>query len=463
MPASVLTPEARRENAMALAAALGIAVDAATQALDFDIAITVDATDATAQQIAAELAYLLRRTVRHVFTAELAAPISVEVIIGAMAARTTGKRLYLSVGKTEAVIRRTDAPREACESLHPLFGLIVACYCAAATLDYALDDLFGMPDLFVFRFNELGIESASLIQPVDLGTAYLAGAGAIGNGFLWAARNLDFGGELNIVDDDVVSSGNLNRQMWFEVADIDVPKAERLADKAQPFFPRLALRPRVCRLQDLPEKSDGAWLRRLIVAVDSRRARRQLQNEFPGEVFDASTTDVREVVLHHHAQPTNDACLSCIYAPDEEESSREHHIAEHLDVGVDEVRSERISSAVASIIVARFPDLDAAAITGMAYDSLFKQLCGESKLQTLAGRTVVAPFAFVSVLAGALLALDVVRRLGAHAAAPAHFNYWRLSPWHPPFARRRILRKRQSQCAFCGNAVFRRLNAGLWG
>jgi len=212
----------------------------------------------------------------------------------------------------------------------------------------------------------------------------------------------------------------------------------------------------------LPEKSHGAWLRRLIVAVDSRRARRELQNEFPGEVFDASTTDIREVVLHHHAQPTNDACLSCIYAPDEEESSREHHIAEHLGVGVDEVRSERICSAAASIIVARFPDLNAAAITGMAYDSLFKLLCGESKLRSRAGRTVVAPFAFVSVLAGSLLALDVVRRLGTHMA-PTNFNYWRLSAWHPPFARRRVLRQRQSDCSFCGNAVLRRVNARLWG
>jgi hypothetical protein len=463
MSASVLTAEAHCENALALAAALGIAVDHATKALDFDIAITAAAADATAQQIAADLAQLLRRTVRQVFTAELPAPISVEVIIGAVAARTTGKRLYLTVGNAEAVIRRVDAPpHAACATLHPLFGLIVACYGAAATLDYALDDRCGMADPFVFRFDELGIEWASLLQAVDLGRTYLAGAGAIGNGFVWAARYLDLRGELDIVDDDVVSSGNLNRQLWFEVADIGVPKAERLAEKAQPFFPHLTLRPRTCRLQDLPEKSDGAWLRRLIVAVDSRRARRALQSEFPGEVFDASTTDIREVVLHHHAQPTNDACLSCIYAPDEEETSREHHIAEHLGVGLDEVRSERISRPAAGIIVARFPDLNAAAITGMAYDSLFKQLCGESKLKTLAGRTVVAPFAFVSVLAGALLALDLVRRLRAHAA-PVPFNYWRLSPWHPPFARRRILRRRQSQCSFCGNAVFRRVNARLWG
>lgn len=462
MPANNLTAAARRENAMALASALSIAVDDAVEALELDIAITADTADENAQQIASELAHLLRRTVRQVFTQMLAIPVSVEVVIGAAAARTAGKRLYLSVGKTEAVIRRTYFSEGACESIHPLFGLIVACYCAAATLDYALNDVFGIQDPFVFRFNELGIESESLAQPIDIGRVYLAGAGAIGNGFLWAARYLNLGGELDIVDDDLVSAGNLNRQLWFDVEDISTPKADCLAKKAEPLFPRLKLRSRVCRLQDLPEKSDEAWLRRLIVAVDSRRARRQLQNEFPGEVFDASTTDIREVVLHYHAQPTSGACLSCIYAPDEEELSREQHIAEHLGVVIDEVRSERVSSTAASIIVERFPDLDATAVTGMAYDSLFKRLCGENKLHTPAGRTVVAPFAFVSALAGSLLALEVVRRLEAHTA-PANFNYWRLSPWHPPIARRRILRTRQTDCAFCGNALLQTVNTRIWG
>ena len=205
-----------------------------------------------------------------------------------------------------------------------------------------------------------------------------------------------------------MSSGNLNRQIWFNTDDIRWPKVDRLVMKAQQQFPRLTLVPRQCRLQDLPEKSDGPWLRRLIVAVDSRRARRELQNEFPGEIFDASTTDIREVVVHHHAQLTTQACLSCIYEPDEEEFSREQHIAEHLGVSVEDVRSERISVSAAQSIAARFPALAATNLAGTAYDTLFKKLCAESQLQTPAGRTILAPFAFVSVLAGTLLALEIV-------------------------------------------------------
>src|SRR4029077_2598499 len=130
--------------------------------------------------------------------------------------------------------------------------------------------------------------------------------------------------------------------------------------------------------------------------------------------------------IHHHRQPTGKACLSCIYAPDEEEYSREHHIAEHLGLAVDDVRCERISIPAARVIAARFAQLSADELVGMSYDTLFKRLCAESLLSISSGRQIFAPFAFVSVLAGTLLALELVRRL-APGAGVTGFNYWRIS------------------------------------
>jgi hypothetical protein len=219
--------------------------------------------------------------------------------------------------------------------------------------------------------------------------------------------------------------------------------------------------PRPDRLQALQERSNGPWLRRLIVAVDSRRARRALQNEFPGEVFDASTTDIREVVIHYHQQPTDLACLSCIYEPDSAEFSREAHIAEHLGVSVEEVRNERVNATAATCIHARFPHLEAESLIGLAYDSLFRTLCGEGSLKAVTQREETAPFAFVSCLAGVLLAFELVRRLG-RPGSEDDFNYWRVSAWHPPLARRRRLRARQPDCTFCSNPTLRKVNDSLW-
>ena len=464
MAATQLTPEARQENAATLAAILGLGVDSAAETLDLAVTVTADPKNPEAQIIALEAIELLSRTVRHASASAPDSGSAAELVIGSSLPRTTSKRkVYLSVTTEQVVLSTIPQGRASCEPIPPILALLTACYASAATLYHAIGGIlpFELPDPLIVRFDELGVNAQSLARPIDIGRAYLAGAGAIGNGFLWAARHLNFSGRLEIVDDDSVSSGNLNRQIWFDRGDIGKEKVDQLKAKAQPSLPNLEIVPRRSRLQNLPEKTDGPWLRRLIVAVDSRRARRELQNEFPGEVFDASTTDIREIVLHYHRQPTTNACLSCIYEPDDEEFTREHHIAEHLGVTINEVRTERISCAAAFAIAARFPEAQASEIQGMAYDSFFKKLCAEGQLGVIADKRTIAPFAFMSVLAGTLLALEVVRRLGDETAK-RNFNYWRLSPWFPPLGRRRVMRSKQQGCAFCGQPIMAAVNAALW-
>ena len=68
----------------------------------------------------------------------------------------------------------------------------------------------------------------------------------------------------------------------------------------------------------------------------------------------------------------------------------------------------------------------------MAFDSLFKQLCAEQALLMPTGAQVLAPFAFVSNLAGALVALELAR-FDAGQLVSNISNYLCLSP-----GRRRI-------------------------
>lgn len=464
MSDNFLTPDAQRENATALATALGLSLSDASEALDLRIAITVQPTDATAVQIAYELTQLLRRTVSQVTLGAPHENVATELVVGSAVPTTDAKHLYLSVLPDHAKISQSDHDAKICTPTLPILLLLIACYASAAVLSRALDRTlpFAPPDPFILDFRQMGIEWNSVMAPVDLEHTVIAGAGAIGNGFLWAARHLNFRGQLSIADDDAVSSGNLNRQIWFQTDDVDLPKVDRIVARAQEHFPQLKLVPNRCRLQDMPDKSDGPWLRRLIVAVDSRRARRELQSEMPGEVFDSSTTDIREIVVHHNLQPTELACLSCIYEADEEELTREKHIAQHLGVSVEDVRTDRISKSAAEQIVLMHTQLRAENLIGIAYDTLFKTLCAEGQLQTPEGKRVIAPFAFVSVLAGTLLALEVVRRLGPGCHSQ-DFNYWRLSPWHPADHRRRITRHKQADCVFCDDPILKGVNLDLWG
>ncbi len=451
------------ENALTLAEVAGLSFSEAQEALDLVATITFDATDRAAGQIALEVDALLSRTVRTTMDADGCGETAAELVIGAAEPRTPGPTVFLAVTESEAVLRNTRGSSEACAAIPSVLHVLIACYATAATLRRALKTKLPGPDResLTLRYADLGIDLERLSDRIDVGRTYLAGAGAVGNGLLWAARHLNFVGRLDIVDDDVVSDGNLNRQVWFSDTDVGLSKALRLVASVNDHSGDLDLVPRECRIQDLREKSEGPWLQRLIVAVDSRRARRALQNELPGEVFDASTTDIREVVLHYHVQPTSNACLSCVYPPDKEEYLREQHIADRLGVSVAEIRQELISQESAIRITSRYGQLTVEELLGVAYDTLFKQLCSAGELDDTPGVRVVAPFAFVSVLAGTLLALELVRRLGRGHVE--RYNYWRVNPWTAWDRRLRDVWVRTPDCTFCGNAALMAVNQNIWG
>lgn len=133
---------------------------------------------------------------------------------------------------------------------------------------------------------------------------------------------------------------------------------------------------------------------------------------------------------------------------------------EHLGITVDDVRAQRISPQIAERIVKKHTDLSVKDITALAFDTLYKQLCATGRLQNSSGAELVAPFAFISVLAGAFLLLEVIQRVG-HETMVSN-NEWRLSPWRAPFPGGRQLRPRRADCECCGRPQLRRFRAATW-
>jgi hypothetical protein len=126
-----------------------------------------------------------------------------------------------------------------------------------------------------------------------------------------------------------------NRCLYFDEGDVGGPKAARLCEKAQPDFSDLRLDPVEGTFAQLV-KNRGR-VRRAIVAADSRPARRSIQKDLPLEVLDASTTDVSEIIVHSHRQPTSGAWLACIYRHIPDEVARERDIANGLGVDLADV------------------------------------------------------------------------------------------------------------------------------
>lgn len=198
-----------------------------------------------------------------------------------------------------------------------------------------------------------------------------------------------------------------------------------------------------------------------LTGVDSRGARRQIQEELPLEIYDASTTGIDEVVFHYNSAVTDRACLGCIYPQTPEEASFERHVARKLNVSVTEVRSGYITAAAAQRILGRYPQLRTDDLVGLAYDSLFKRLCSTQELIGPEQRQVLAPFACVSQLAGTVLAIEMyLRRSGLRP--PDSFNYWRLRPWSTPNYDLRSDRPRLSTCSVCSDPTYHAVASELW-
>ncbi len=451
---------ARQENELTLANLLGISPQLAETLLNIEIFLNIDQKSVLAKSIGGEIEKILSRTINRAGTVP-GKPV-LEIVIGDTKPTTTAALLYVNFINNE--FRISQKPYGFSEApVHKLLLLIVACYASALALRKALnpDDIQG-DDEIILNFKKLfTYDLGQLDSDVDVGKIFLAGAGAIGNAFLYGLSFLNVRGELIISDFDAVSDGNLNRCIWFEPQDTGKNKATVLKERAQSFFPHLQIVDYTSALNTIADRKENPkWLSKLIVAVDSKRVRRSLQSEVPGEVFDASTTGVEEIVFHFHKRPLVDnACLSCIYYLESDEMAHEKHIAETLSVSIDEIRSGQVTSEASRKIIERYPDLQGRNLIGLSYDTLFKELCGQYKSELAEGAQVLAPFSFVSILAGAILALETFFRIksGSHK-----YNYWRLNPWRNPLPDLKRNYPKNPKCDFCGDEVKNKTANQIW-
>jgi hypothetical protein len=451
----MITPA--QENERMLARMLGIGEDQAAARLAQTFAVTAASGEAT--RFAGELVAQLERTIT---LAQPQGRCDLEVVIHTEPSRDTANRLFIQIGTDGVAVSRQSPSKADAANLHGVQRMIGACYAASVALAALINGIedVSAADPFNIRFDVLGATLDVLSFPIRVHDAVLAGAGAVGNGFLRAARHLDISGMLTIADPKVVGAGNPNRCLYFADTDTGEPKAPVLAARAQPDFSALTLLPFAGTFREVVEKQGR--VHRVIVGTDSRVARRSIQNDLPFEVLDASTTGISEIIVHSHRQPNRHACLGCIYPHIPDELARARDIASGLGLDLADVTaSERINGRVAEILAAKHAGLDENALVGMAFDSLFKQLCAEQSLLSSTGEQVLAPFAFISNLAGALLALELAR-FESGARFDDGKNYLFTSPWAPPHAYMRRIRSRIPECEFCGRSVTHKVLSTVW-
>ena len=267
---------ARRENERMLARLVGISEEEAAQRLAFKV--RVRACDGAAQAFAVHLRALLGFTVNVVGDGEVA---DLELAVNGQALGDTPVVLVASIDDKGMRINQnaSNLGEQTGSPPHDLCAKLAACYAAGVVIAHATGghrrDRLSFP--FHVAFVSFGLTPRLLATRIELADTVLAGAGGVGCGFVWALESLDVSGELDVADPKVVSPGNLNRCFYYEPSDVGADKATVLCSKAR--FHSLVLMPFAGTFHEL--RGQRGRIKRVIVTVDSRHARRDIQKEFP--------------------------------------------------------------------------------------------------------------------------------------------------------------------------------------
>jgi hypothetical protein len=256
---------------------------------------------------------------------------------------------------------------------------------------------------------------------LDFGTVHLVGAGAIGNGFLWAASRTASQGAIHIVDSEVIEESNLQRYVMTDASHVGKLKVDLAASWISKngvasfahhgtwddFFTKVVDRRIAC----------------VAVAVDTPKARIQIQASLPKQVFN-SWTQAGESGNSRHTFDGAEACLACLYFPTRTELNFDEIVrrALRLPDGIEVVKEvrRRLEKSVPTELefleyIAKHSGVPLARLTdyqGKPLRDLYVgAICGGAVLEFGAAEdaaTVDVPMAFQSALSGILLAADVV-------------------------------------------------------
>jgi hypothetical protein len=398
------------------------------------------------------------------------------IVVGATTLRASKRRAMPTfyIGSDNWITRLSATQPVACGTSSNPFGAgVAACLGAANVFRSVFAAQLPLAKLdaeLAFSVLELDPLSKKPKNPpfkrVDLGLLHLVGAGAVGNGFLWALMRLECTGDLHVVDAEALVTSNLQRYVYTVATDVDKDKTALAVswntNKQLQVHPHKAT-------WDEYVTGRGDWkFDRIAVAVDSAQARIQIQGSLPRKVFN-SWTQAGEVGVSRHDFLSGMACLACLYMPREQTVNYDQIVLRALKLPEHPVILMDVRTRLEGNLPTERAFLDmVAANSDVAIEHLLpyegkplrqlyvEAICGGAVLAFGGGDNVTrtdVPMAFQSALAGVLLAADVVAdvaTLRKPLPTLTQIDLLRAFPQIPSHPQK----KHQGQSCICGDANF---------
>ena len=365
-------------------------------------------------------------------------------------------------GDREVVVRgsswRAALNCELCSGGEGVLGhLYAACMGAAQVLLHVLDSMKApYRPLPPFTFSLLDLlrsgEDVAMPEVINIPESHLVGVGAVGSAAIYALAHLeDLHGVLNVIDNEKVEDGNLNRYVLMRRRDINRFKVDVASAALERGEVHTAPHPDAFSRY---VKTHGADVNLLLSPVDTEEGRRALAKTLPRRVINAATGGTTVTVSTHGFNDGN-ACLHCLYPVREKGQRREEVMAKDmglsLELIVDLVQSNAPIDAQLVAEIERNRGVEAgrwADNIGAPIDSFYrKTVCGDAQLR-VSDANVIAPLSFISASAGILLAAELVKAGHPLLSKWKLDNYFRLDTLHlpNPAFRRLLPQDRSGQC-----------------
>lgn len=254
----------------------------------------------------------------------------------------------------------------------------------------------------------------------DLGTSTLVGVGAIGNAALWALARCKLAGTLELVDPELVDESNRQRYVLTDHLSAGKSKVQigmtALASSGVVSHPHQLSWAEFVN-QRLPFQSEL-----VIVALDTAIDRCGVQASLPKTVLNA-WTQTGDLGVSRHRFLGDQACLACLYIPTRMTRNEDQVIAEALNLAgspesLMEVRNalyfERLLDHAWLQRISAATEIDITLLQqfkNRPLRALYREgICGGIVVPANgSGGRIEVPMAFQSMMAGLMLAAEVVK------------------------------------------------------
>lgn len=325
----------------------------------------------------------------------------------------------------------TASPVGIGSSNNPLAAGAAACIAAANVFRAVFVQELGQAALdteVATSLLDLRPESASTanprLGPVRFDDVHLVGAGAIGNGVLWALSRMDCKGTLHVIDPENVTDSNLQRYVMLKASDSTKSKVELAKSWLENFGTGLDVKPHLATWSEHVATLPEYKVQTVISAVDSARARIEIQASLPRYIFNG-WTQRGEAGISRHDFLSDLACLACLYLPTGQAPSEDLIIARALSLGEDDLTVREVRRRLVLRVPTERAFLEQIAnAASMEIDKLLSfenRLLRDLYVEGVCGGAVMefhdaalkvkaeVPMGFQSALSGILLAAELAR------------------------------------------------------